>query len=121
MNLKKTCLAFFSACLLFIGSSFSAKAGEHLVEEHDPSTIYSQFQELLEGVELPSLNGESTVLVDFMLTARGEIIVLSTNDKSLDDLIKSKLNYKKLKKHDLTFNKTYTLPIVFKSKSNKNI
>ena len=49
-----------------------------------------------------------------MISSTGEIIVLSTNSEELDEELKSKLNYKKLKSVNLESFKTYTVPVKIK-------
>ena len=61
-----------------------------------------------------SIKNELTVNVTFMVNAKNEIIILSTDQEKLDRRIKSTLNYKKLKSSDMKVNVTYTLPIRLK-------
>ena len=60
------------------------------------------------------LNDDITVNVTFMVNAKNELIVMSTDQKKLDSRIKSTLNYKKLKSSDIKVNTTYTLPVKLK-------
>ena len=61
-----------------------------------------------------SLKNDVTVKVTFMVNAKNEIIIMSTDQKNLDSRIKSTLNYKKLKSSDMKVNVTYTLPVILK-------
>ncbi len=61
-----------------------------------------------------SLEKDVTVHVTFMVNAKNEIIVMSTDKDNLDTRIKSTLNYKKLKSSDIKVNTKYTLPVVLK-------
>ncbi len=60
------------------------------------------------------LEKDVTVHVTFMVNAKNEIIVMSTDQENLDSRIKSTLNYKKLKSSDIKVNTKYTLPVVLK-------
>jgi len=65
--------------------------------------------DLAEGIE-----SDVTVNVTFMVNAKNEIIIMSTDKKNLDSSIKSTLNYKKLKSSDMKVNVAYTLPVILK-------
>lgn len=109
-------LASASFILLFTFSSFTstmASTNPKFNKEGDPTTIHSQVSQLLSGIDAKMLGGKHELLVDFMLNGKSEILVLSTNNKLVDGIIKTRLNYKKLTKHNLVVNKKYTLPVVF--------
>ena len=76
----------------------------------EPKAINDQFYKLLKGVDF-ELDKSGTILIDFMVNEKSEIIVLSTSDKNLDNLLKSRLNYKTLEAGDLKYYKKYTIPI----------
>lgn len=61
-----------------------------------------------------AIKEDVTVNVTFMVNAKNEIIVMSTDQENLDTRIKSTLNYKKLKSSDVKVNSTYTLPVILK-------
>ena len=48
------------------------------------------------------------------VNAQNEVIVVSTNNKDLDAIVKSTLNYKKIAVNELEYNKVYTVPVVIK-------
>jgi len=120
MNLKKSFLALFSTALLFVAMAPAAfastgdKTSAYAPSEGDPTSISSQLLELLEEIDISKLTEERKVFVDFMINAKGEILVLSTNDEDFDAAIKSRLNYKKLSNHFLQIDKTYTIPVLFR-------
>lgn len=58
---------------------------------------------------------QKTVKVHFMVNTSNELVVLRTNSKDVDRVIKYALNYKELKNRDLEYNKVYILPISFQS------
>ena len=56
------------------------------------------------------------VYIDFILNPKGEIMILTTSNPTIDKWLKSKLNYKRINSHDLELMQKYTLPIVFDKK-----
>ncbi len=56
--------------------------------------------------ELPT-----TVKVSFMINGKNELIVVNTNNRNLDGLIKSAMNYKQIAVTDLEYGKIYTIPV----------
>lgn len=56
--------------------------------------------------ELPA-----TVKVSFMINGKNELIVVNTNNKNLDGMIKSAMNYKQIAVTDLEYGKIYTIPV----------
>lgn len=114
MNIKRSLLALCSTLVLFLAMAPSAFAQKvHTPSEEELSSISSQMLDFLDEIDLSRLNGERKVFVDFMVNAKAEILVLSTNDKDFDDVIKSKLNYKKLSEHSLEIDRVYTIPVLF--------
>ena len=61
-----------------------------------------------------NIKSDVTVNVTFMVNAKNEIIIMSTDQEKFDSRIKSTLNYKKLKSSDIKVNVTYTLPVRLK-------
>jgi len=55
-----------------------------------------------------------TIHVTFLVNAKNEIIILSTDKEDYDESLKAVLNYKKLKSADMSVNTTYTLPLTLK-------
>lgn len=55
--------------------------------------------------------------VQFTINSKNELIVLSTDNKKIDNKIKSELNYKELKVTDIEINKVYTLPVRIQEKN----
>ena len=53
----------------------------------------------------------ATVKVSFMINGKNELIVVNTNNKNLDGLIKSAMNYKQIAVTDLEYGKIYTIPV----------
>lgn len=113
MKHSKSLLSILSLAILFSINSYAANSEAPL--EGEPASITTQVQSYLNGIDVELLDGEKKVLVDFILNDKGEIMILSTNNKELDKTIKTRLNYKKLSNHGLVANKTYTFPLVFKN------
>ena len=63
---------------------------------------------------IDSYSEDVTFNITFMINAKNEIIIMSTDNKDLDQSIKEVLNYKKLKSADMKVNTTYTLPVALK-------
>ncbi len=110
MKALKTLVGLLSLFFLF---SFSVQATELTPKGHDTSSITKQVQAYLQGLDLNKIDDNTTILVDFMINPKGEIMILSTNSKEYDTVLKTRLNYKVLKNHKLNLNKTYTLPLKF--------
>lgn len=106
MKIIKKSISILSL-LLILGSSNALMAGDN------PTSWKTQMMEYLAKMDVQADEVPDKIIVDFMITENGEIIVLSTSDKSLDALMKAKLNYKKLTTEDLEIGKKYSLPIVF--------
>jgi len=106
MKIIKKALSVLSLVLI-LASSNVATAGDN------PIGWKSQMTSYLSQLDIQADEAPDKILVDFMISDNFEIIVLSTSDEGLDELIKSKLNYKKLLSKDLERGKKYTLPIVF--------
>ncbi len=72
-----------------------------------------QIQNYLEKLEFNKLlKKEAKVEINFMINKVNEIIIISTNNPELDEIIKSGLNYKFIDVSNLEYNKEYTLPVL---------
>ena len=81
----------------------------------ETSTARNEIKTLIQKADLATdLKNDVTVNVTFMVNAKNEIIIMSTDKENLDSSIKSTLNYKKLKSSDMKVNVTYTLPVILK-------
>jgi len=110
MNYTKSWFSMLSlALLLSLSSAIDAFAEP---TDNEPQSLQNQIHKQLESI---TLDEERTVLVDFIINEKGELMILKTNYELLDKTIKSKLNYLKIKNHKLAVNETYTLPVVFKA------
>ncbi|MEM9548772.1 MAG: hypothetical protein AAGA77_22500 [Bacteroidota bacterium] len=83
----------------------------------DPETKTTRYEikQLIQKSNMAEgLKQDITVNVNFMVNAKNELIIMSTDQKKLDKRIKSTLNYKKLKSTDMKVNVVYTLPLTLK-------
>ncbi len=53
----------------------------------------------------------STFNVSFMINGKNELLIVSTNNRELDEVIKSNLNYKQIAVETLEYHKVYTIPV----------
>ena len=75
----------------------------------------AQIQTLLNSIDFTQyVKGETKVNISFFINSQNEVIVVTTNNKDLDNVVKSTLNYKKISVNDLEYNKVYTVPVHIK-------
>jgi phosphoribosylpyrophosphate synthetase len=81
----------------------------------DIKPVATQIQSLLKGIEYDKfVNKETKFNISFFVNGQNEIMVVSTNNQNLDEILKNTLNYKKISMNDLEYNKIYTIPVVIK-------
>jgi len=97
-----------TALVLFISSSSMFAASDPDLK----SALRSEITKLFKSIDFEKINAESDVIhINFMVTGKNEIVVLTTDNKELDKAIKGSLNYKQVDATDIDKNKLYTLPI----------
>ncbi len=75
----------------------------------------AQIQTMLNSIDFTNyIKGETKVNISFFINAQNEVIVVATNNKDLDSVVKSTLNYKKIAVNDLDYNRVYTVPVHIK-------
>lgn len=75
----------------------------------------AQIQAYLKGIDFNKMvKADTKVNISFMINAQNEILVVSTNNKDLDGVLKSALNYKSISVSELEYNKIYTVPVLLK-------
>lgn len=75
----------------------------------------AQIQTMLNTIDFTGLIKSDTKLnISFFINSQNEIIVVTTNNKDLDNVVKSTLNYKKIAVNELEYNKVYTVPVHIK-------
>ncbi|MEY3419804.1 MAG: hypothetical protein RIR48_84, partial [Bacteroidota bacterium] len=60
------------------------------------------------------IKSDTKINISFFINSQNEVIVVATNNKDLDGVVKSTLNYKKIAVNDLEYNKVYTVPVHIK-------
>lgn len=89
---------------------FSANANN--LTNPKTTDVRVEIKELIKDLDLTSyVDGEKVVKINFMLNTENEIIVLSTSDRTMDKVLKSTLNYKKVNDADIEQNKVYSIPV----------
>jgi hypothetical protein len=77
--------------------------------------VGAQIQTLLNKIDFEKLGGKETKInITFFVNAQNEILVVSTNNQNLDNVLKSTLNYQKVAMSELEYNKMYTIPVLIK-------
>ncbi len=75
----------------------------------------AQIQAYLKGIDFNKIvKADTKVNISFMINAQNEILVVSTNNKDLDSILKNALNYKSISVSELEYNKIYTVPVLLK-------
>src|SRR5690606_37579422 len=97
--------------LLIVGLAFlslGVQAADKPIKKNPEGT---QIQKMLTDLVLSSRVAQGTKInISFLVNAKNEIIVLSTNNNDYDSLIKNTLNYRKISMSELAYNTVYTLP-----------
>lgn len=104
-----------TSALLIVGMFFLTMAGRasDIPTSKNPEGV--QIQKMLTKLDFSSQVAKGTKInISFIVNAKNEIIVLSTNNGDYDDLIKTALNYQKISISELLYNTVYTLPVEFK-------
>lgn len=100
--------------VLAVTVAFSSvlSAGTNPEEKAEPKTVIETVSELLKNPDF-QLSQDQRALVNLAINHNGEMVVLSvdTDDKNVENFIKSRLNYKKLSKEAIGQHKTFKLPV----------
>ncbi len=108
-KMKKFTLVLF-AVILGTVSTFATNPKKLTLEEK----IRTEIKKLLVYPEFSVENSVISAKVEFMLNQKGEIVVLlvESNNKKIDDFIKSRLNYKLIKHTAVEKrNRKFTIPV----------
>jgi hypothetical protein len=74
-----------------------------------------QIQSILNTIDFTNyIKTETKINISFFINSQNEVIVVTTNNKELDNVVKSTLNYKKIAVNELEYNKVYTVPVHIK-------
>ena len=75
----------------------------------------AQIQTFLNSIDFTNyIKSDTKINISFFFFFQNEVIVVATNNKDLDSVVKSTLNYKKIAVNDLEYNKVYTVPVHIK-------
>ena len=75
----------------------------------------AQIQTLLNTIDFTNyIKTETKINISFFINSQNEVIVVTTNNKELDNVVKGTLNYKKIAVNELEYNKVYTVPVHIK-------
>ena len=105
---KKSIFASIVLCFVLLSANAASLS--------DPNkTTGIEIKEYLDQyIASASIVKERTLVINFMLNNENELVIVSTSDKSYDSLIKSSLNYKKIKSKRLEQYKPYNLRVRLK-------
>jgi len=107
MRIQNLILAI-TFCITGTLSAFSAT-----IPTKTPERI--QIQSLLNAIDYKQyLTNETKVNISFFVTAQNEIVVVATDNKDLDHVLKLTLNYKKIAMNELNYQTIYTIPVSIK-------
>ena len=104
MKIQKIILSICASMLLMV-SIAEANSNPKLTWKH-------QFVSYLSQMGLAQKTDADKIMIDFMLNDNDEIIVLSTNETKLNEVLRLRLNYKKIDGESFETFKKYTLPVV---------
>ncbi len=106
--MKSLKLIFSQIAVVILLCTVSGVSGDILKKMSETEQIHSILRaiDFEHFAELPT-----TVKVSFMINGKNELIVVNTNNRNLDGLIKSAMNYKQIAVTDLEYGKIYTIPV----------
>lgn len=100
--------------VLIVAITFSSavSANTEPIEETKPNTVSKSVGELLKNPEF-QLNEDVNAIVNIFINEEDEIVVLSvdTDNEVVEKYIKNRLNYQKLSKEAIGYNKSYKVPV----------
>ena len=108
----KTKSLFLSLALIFSFAVISSAITP--IEPAESLSDKIQSKLAASGIDFVKYDGE-TVNVRFLINEAGEIQIISTNKKELDENIKAALNYQKVNDNRLTPFERYKINVTFKS------
>jgi hypothetical protein len=104
----KTTKNLIAAICLTLVASFTFASTKPTAKKSENT----QIQNYLEKLEFNKVVKEAATLdIHFMINDANEIVVVSTTNPALDEIIKSGLNYKTLEVYNLERNSLYIIPV----------
>lgn len=111
--MKKSKVLVLSLMFVVLGS-YNSFASSSI---SNPDEIRKEIAELVSTIDVSEMeNNTERVVVQFIVNAKNEIIVLNVSESDFESPIKNKLNYKKIDSEDSNKNQIYSVPVVFKKK-----
>ncbi len=108
----KSAKRFFAPLFAALFISFSAYAGGTPTADTKYDELRTEIADIIKKVDLEDYNlEEDNVKIQFTINDNNEIIVLKTNNKKLDTVVKAYLNYKELKTTDADKNTLYAINV----------
>ena len=105
-------LAFF-----FVTSTFATSTPISTVSTKDSKAL-KEIKSLIQKIDFDITDlDQKTVRVHFMVNTANEIVVLRTDNDSVDKTLKFGLNYRELENRDLEVNRVYILPLSFEAQT----
>lgn len=100
--------------VLAVAVTFSTvlSASTNPTKDAEPKTVTQTVGELLKNPDL-QLTAEVNAVVDIVINENDEMVVLhvDTDSKTVEHFIKYRLNYKKLSKEAIGFNRSFKIPV----------
>ena len=106
-NLKN--LVFAATALLFSSTAFAIDGSPEASHEQLRNEIAKKFINI--NFDNIDVGEEITIKVQFLINDENEIIVLRTDNRQLDGMVKARLNYKEIKAKDVSHNSLYSVNI----------
>lgn len=106
----KTFKFLFSMMLIIVGClTANAKSTVTI------NPVSQQIRTYLSRVDFEKYIEKNTKFnISFLVTHQNEIIVVSTDNVQLDEVVKQTLNYQKIDMRNMEYNKIYTIPVNFR-------
>lgn len=109
MNKIKSLISAF-AFILIASSTFANDINTSTLDD-----LRTEIAKHLSNVDLEKLDGDSaTMKIKFLVNDKNEVIVLSVDNDSFDETIKSRLNYQVLDTDDVVKNTVISVPVTLK-------
>lgn len=109
MNKIKSLISAF-AFILIASSTFANDISTSTLDD-----LRTEIAKHLSNVDLEKLDGDSaTMKIKFLVNDKNEVIVLSVDNDSFDETIKSRLNYQVLDTDDVVKNTVISVPVTLK-------
>ncbi len=114
MKMIKSFAFLFMASALFGTAAF---ANDGTTPDEQKKQLRSEILKHVQGLDLGEIDGLAEATLSFMVTSKNEIVVLyvESENRTLDRMLKSRLNYKKVKS-DAKRNQKYHIDLKFKNR-----